>query len=127
MKRRLAAFAVLAAFWTPSQVLACAACAANADRNRTTFLASTILLSLLPLVLVGGGLWWIARHARERLAGEFVDRDSPAGALLQAPTFSAAGFAGEAPAPKNADSRSDQRTSALDPVPPSLRSRAISS
>lgn len=84
MKRGLAAFAALAALWTPSQVLACAACAANADRNRTTFLASTIVLSLLPLAMIGGGLWWIARQARGRLAGEFVDRETPAGVALEA-------------------------------------------
>jgi len=127
VRRGLAVAAALAALWAPSTVFACAACVAAADRNRTIFMISTIVLSLLPLVMVGCGLWWIARQARGRLAGEFVDRDAPAGALLQAPTFSAAGFPGEAPAPKNADSRSDQRTSALDPVPPSLRSRAISS
>lgn len=124
MKRGLA---VLAALGAPSPALACAACVAAADRNRTLFMISTIVLSLLPLVMVGGGLWWIARQARGRLAGEFVDRDSPVGAVLQTPTFSAAGFAGEAPAPKNADSRSDQRTGARDPAPPSLRSRPISS
>jgi len=127
VKRGLAALATLAALGAPSTVLACAACVSAVDRNRTVFMISTILLSLLPLAMIGGGLLWIARQARGRLAGEFVERETPAGAALQAPTFSAAGFSGEAPAPKNADSRSDQRTSALDPAPASLRSRAISS
>ena len=121
MRRALAVLAVLA--W-PSAALACAACVAAADRNRTVFMISTIVLSLLPLAMVGGGLWWIARRARGSLAGEFVDRDAPA---LQAPTFSAAGLAGEVAGPKNADSRSDQRAGALDPAAAPFRSRAISS
>ena len=40
------------------------------------FFGTTILLSLLPLALMAGGLGWIARHARERLRGEFEERDS---------------------------------------------------
>ena len=124
MRRALAVLAVLA--W-PSAALACAACVAAADRNRTVFMISTIVLSLLPLAMVGGGLWWIARRARGRLAEEFVDRDSPAGVALQAPTFSAAGLAGEVAGPRNADSRSDQRAGALDPATAPFRSRAISS
>jgi hypothetical protein len=36
----------------------------------------TMVMSVLPLLLIGAGLWWIARHARERLQGEFEDRDS---------------------------------------------------
>ena len=85
----------------------------------------TIVLSLLPLAMIGGGLWWVARQAKGRLAAEFAERDTPAGTAGQAPTFSAEGLAGEAPGPKKADSRSDQRSGAPDPS--ALRSRAISS
>ncbi len=63
----------------PSPVLACAACAAAVDRSNAAFLATTIFLSLLPLALMAGGLWWIARHARGRLAGEFEEREPPVG------------------------------------------------
>jgi len=37
----------------------------------------TMVLSILPLAMIAGGLWWIARHARGRLVGEFEERDSP--------------------------------------------------
>jgi hypothetical protein len=41
------------------------------------FLFTTIMLSLLPLMLVGAGLLWIALRSRERLAAEFAERDEP--------------------------------------------------
>jgi hypothetical protein len=72
VKRGLAALVALA--W-PASALACAACVASAERNRT-FFVMTMVLSVLPLALIAGGMWWIARHARGRLAGEFEERDS---------------------------------------------------
>ncbi len=80
MRRRLPILLALLALSLPPAAHACAVCGAAVDRNRTAFLGTTILLSLLPLALMGGGLWWIARHARERLAGEFVEREPLAGA-----------------------------------------------
>jgi len=60
----------------PGLAGACAVCGAGAEeRSNVTFLISTIFLSLLPLAAIGGALWWLRRHARERLAGEFIDRD----------------------------------------------------
>lgn len=65
----------------PDAALACAVCGASSvERSQMAFLGTTILLSLLPLALIGGGLWWVRRHAGERMAGEFVDRDLLAGA-----------------------------------------------
>ena len=72
MRRALAAVAALLA---PAPALACAACAAGSDSNRVFFIM-TMVMSVLPLLLIGAGLWWIARHARERLQGEFEERDS---------------------------------------------------
>jgi hypothetical protein len=74
----------------PSPALACAACAAAVDRSNAAFLATTIFLSLLPLALMAGGLWWIARHARGRLVGEFEEREPPVGATAQSRTRDAA-------------------------------------
>ena len=74
MKRLLAVLAVLIA---PAQALACAACVSAVDRNRIAFLITTILLSLLPLAMIGAGLLWIARNARGRLRYELEDRDAP--------------------------------------------------
>jgi len=72
VRRALAAVAGLLA---PAPALACAACAAGSDSNRVFFIM-TMVMSVLPLLLIGAGLWWIARHARERLQGEFEERDS---------------------------------------------------
>jgi hypothetical protein len=74
MKRAIAAVMLLA---VPTAARACAACGAGVDRNRSIFLFTTILLSLLPLVLVGSGLLWIALRSRERLAAEFGEREEP--------------------------------------------------
>ena len=77
MRRALAP--VLLALAAPATVHACAVCGAAVERSKAAFLGTTILLSLLPLALIGGGLWWIARNARERLAGEFAERELPPG------------------------------------------------
>ena len=83
------ALAVVAPIAFPGAAHACAVCgAAVMERNQSVFLGTTILLSLLPLALIGGSLWWIRRHAGERLAGEFLDRDllvgAPVGPLMGA-------------------------------------------
>jgi len=74
---RLAAAAVAAAITLlPALATACAVCGAGAkERSNVAFLISTIFLSLLPLAAIVGGLLWLRRHAREALAGEFLDRD----------------------------------------------------
>lgn len=41
-------------------VLACATCFSGDGRG--AFLATTALLSLLPLALIGGGVWWVYRQ-----------------------------------------------------------------
>jgi len=89
------ALAALAALLAPVPALACAACAAGSDSNRVFFIM-TMVMSVLPLLLIGAGLWWIARHARERLQGEFEERDSipatgaPTGVTPVAPVASRA-------------------------------------
>jgi len=68
----------LALALAPAAAQACAVCGSGNDRSRLAFFISTMFLSLLPLGLMAGGLIWLARHARARLADEFVDRDAPA-------------------------------------------------
>ena len=75
MKRALPAFVLIA--W-PAAAEACAVCFSAADQNRAAFLVTTIVLSLLPLGLIGGGLLWLRRQAR-RLAGE-ADGETPVAA-----------------------------------------------
>ena len=78
MRRALAALLLVA---MPGVARACAVCgAAAAARSNSAFVGTTILLSLLPLAMVGAGLWWIMRHAGEHLAGEFAERELDLGA-----------------------------------------------
>ena len=63
--------ALAAALWllAPGAAWACSVCSAGRDdETRVAFLATTGLLSVLPLLLVGGLVWWLRRRARE-LAG----------------------------------------------------------
>lgn len=55
---------------------ACPVCFSGSDRSRLAFFGTTILMSLLPLGMIGSGLWWLRRRAGEELGEEFEDRDS---------------------------------------------------
>jgi|KBSSwiStaDraftv2_1062776.scaffolds.fasta_scaffold458587_3 high-affinity Fe2+/Pb2+ permease len=68
----------LAALW-PALALACPVCGGGggeSPRTQAAFFNTTVLLSLLPLGLIGGGVWWLKRDARDWLGGEFEDRDA---------------------------------------------------
>jgi len=55
------AFLVLA----PRAALACSVCSAGRDdETRTAFLLTTVVLSVLPLLLVGSFAWWVRRQLR---------------------------------------------------------------
>ena len=68
MKRlvaRLAALAIAILAITPAVAQACSVCSAGQDdATRAAFLGTTALLSVLPLALVGGFVWWIRRRTR---------------------------------------------------------------
>jgi len=70
-----AAAFVLGSLW-PAWCQACPVCFSGSRRIRLAFFGTTILLSLLPLGMIGGGLVWLRRGAGEFLAGEFEDRDA---------------------------------------------------
>lgn len=77
--RRLAACtgvatAALALLW-PVASEACAVCFGGSGRSRLAFFETTVLMSLLPLGLIGSGLWWL-RRGGGLLAGEFEERDA---------------------------------------------------
>lgn len=59
----------------PAAAAACAVCFDTTAENRMAFMQTTVLLSLLPLVMVGGAGAWIRKRARE-LAKEFGDDES---------------------------------------------------
>ena len=53
----------------PTIAAACAVCGGNGnDRNRVAFLLTTLVLSLLPLALVGGVVVWLWRRSRSGAA-----------------------------------------------------------
>lgn len=66
---------VLLGLW-PAAAHACAVCGGGVDRTRGAFFGTTILLSLLPLGMIGGGLWWLRRNASDYDPREFMDRDA---------------------------------------------------
>ena len=62
----------------PASAWACPFCFSGSPRVRMAFFGTTILLSLLPLGMIGAGVEWIRRAGRGRWAEEFDDRDPPA-------------------------------------------------
>ncbi len=70
---RPAAFAV-GLLWSGA-AHACAVCVTASERSRLAFFVTTIFLTLLPLALIGAGLYWLARRFGSQWAGEFEDRD----------------------------------------------------
>jgi hypothetical protein len=67
----IVAFALaLAASSLPATALACDSCiAASSSAVQWAFITGSIFLSVTPLVVVGGFVWWLWRRAR-RLAEE---------------------------------------------------------
>lgn len=84
MTRRIVAASLAALVALAPAVHACAACGLGGT-NRIQFLVTTVILSLLPLGMIAAGLVWIARHARNGIADEFVDRDEVAPKAAETP------------------------------------------
>jgi hypothetical protein len=78
-KVALATAISMAALLVPRFAVACAVCfTGREDETRIAFIATTVLLSALPLLLIGSLVWWLRRRAhrvrdeRER-ASDIVD------------------------------------------------------
>jgi hypothetical protein len=85
MSRRVASSAGALLLLLPAAAHACAVCGGFADRNRQAFFNMTILLSLLPLGLIGTGLWWVRKYLLRHET--FEVRDSvPTSAPTSEPT-----------------------------------------
>ena len=68
MRAALLAFVLLLA---PRVSEACAVCMSGREEaSQWAFIGTTIGLSLLPLALIGGTIWWIRRRLREMEARE---------------------------------------------------------
>ncbi len=65
---------------------ACPSCASPLEENRQAFVDTTIFLSLLPLTLIGGLVWWIRR--RTRAMEDTPEIPVPDGLLRDAGPFS---------------------------------------
>jgi len=53
-------------FGLPRVSWACPACVSpTEDANRLAFILTTVVLSLLPLVIVGAFAWWLRRRSRQ--------------------------------------------------------------
>lgn len=62
---------LLAAMLLPAQALACPVCSAGRDdAAREAFFATTVFLSLLPLGMFGGIVYWLVRRARAAESSE---------------------------------------------------------
>ena len=64
--RWLAAIAIPIVLGSPRIGWACAVCSAGReDENRLAFLLTTIFLTVLPPVIVGGVVWWLRGRVRQ--------------------------------------------------------------
>jgi hypothetical protein len=64
-RRRIAALVVLLLILAPDLAHACAGCIDLKSKNRVAFFVTTIVLSLLPLGMIGGMVLWLRRRTRE--------------------------------------------------------------
>ena len=65
MKRALHIAVAFLAFGLPSQVLACPVCSPGRDdATQKAFFSMTIFMTLLPLTMFGGIVYWFVRRAR---------------------------------------------------------------
>ena len=67
LARSLASFVALAfaVLLLPEAAAACSVCYGGAEESRKAFLFTTVLLSLLPIGMIGGIGWWVWRRVRE--------------------------------------------------------------
>jgi hypothetical protein len=58
------AFVAVTVAWLADSASACPSCASPLEENRQAFVDTTIFLTAVPLMLVGGMIWWIRRRIR---------------------------------------------------------------
>lgn len=67
IRRITAAALALYLVWAPRLAIACPACVVNErEESRIAFIGTTVFLSVLPLLLVGGAAYAIWRRIRQR-------------------------------------------------------------
>jgi len=67
VRNRIAQITAVLLLWWPEAAAACAVCFSGqgADEARGAFRITTVVLTFLPLVAIGGAAWWLRRRARE--------------------------------------------------------------
>lgn len=60
------ALAAVALAWTADLAYACPSCASPLEENRQAFVDTTIFLTVVPLMMMGGFIWWLRRKLREQ-------------------------------------------------------------
>jgi len=65
MTRSVVALLACAIASVADVALACPSCASPLEENRQAFVDTTIFLTVVPLAMIGGFVWWLHRKARE--------------------------------------------------------------
>lgn len=51
----------------PRAAQACAVCFSGSDESRLAFILTTVLLTVLPLTMIGGAIYWVTRRVKRDL------------------------------------------------------------
>lgn len=86
LARASLAFAAVALAWAADLAYACPSCASPLEENRQAFVDTTVFLTVVPLAMMGGFVWWIRRKLREQ--DELLEIAVPQNLLRDAGRFS---------------------------------------
>ena len=64
LARASVAAAVVALTWAADLAYACPSCASPLEENRQAFVDTTVFLTVVPLMMMGGFIWWLRRKIR---------------------------------------------------------------
>ena len=64
LARASVAAAVVAVAWTADLAYACPSCASPLEENRQAFVDTTVFLTVVPLMMMAGFIWWLRRRIR---------------------------------------------------------------
>ncbi len=86
MTRAWSSAAAVMVGWAADVARACPSCASPLEENRQAFVDTTIFLTVVPLAMIGGFVWWIRRRTRE--IDQATEIAVPDGLLRDAGRFS---------------------------------------
>jgi len=55
---------LVALSWAADLAYACPSCASPLEENRQAFVDTTVFLTVVPLMMMGGFVWWLRRRIR---------------------------------------------------------------